>query len=681
MANATSSMPLTTTFAPRALDCLLAGFCLVLLAQFSRLPWWLTGLALSAALAGWWMRRRGRPPLSKTLLLVFTLVAVTGFWLVYRGQYTVDTAASFFVVTVALKWLELRQRRDLFVLFFILCYLVTVTLLFQDSIVWSLILLLVIFLLFNGLQLATAGSLRQVSWEAWRRSGWLFLKALPVVVILFVFFPRMGPLWSVPLVSEQSVTGLSDEMSPGEITNLAQSSERAFRVQFGGDTPAPSQRYWRALILDSFDGRTWRRSSSERSERVSRVNRDVSADQLPEDHYEVLMEPTNQRWGYALEESEPVSANLSQDQRGLVSFERSVDSSLRYRMQWVTPAPLQPLSDSERALYTQLPGRGNSRTLIWVAQQQALEEDQEALVNRFMQHFNQQPYHYTLRPARLGSDPVDELLFETYQGFCEHYASALTFMLRAADIPARVVTGYLGGESGLNDGYLIIRQYDAHAWVEAWLEDYGWVRLDPTSMIAPDRIERGLRESMREEGSFLENNWASPERYQDLALVNWIRLRADAMNYYWQRWVVGYQGQTQLSLFSRLPGNLGLRELGFVTAGVVASLIALSGLYALWRHRRQQRLDPYRRLYQRWLNWLRRQGIAAGPEDSPTYQAELAARALPRHGHQLRQFGQALNQVYYRPPGQSPTPGELKGALANITRIRRRQRRRKADSA
>ncbi|TVP58185.1 MAG: DUF3488 domain-containing protein, partial [Halomonadaceae bacterium] len=418
-----NSGPETGYFAPRALDCLLAGFALVLLAQLNRLPWWLTGLALIAALAGWFIRRRGRRPLSKTLLLSLTLVTVAGFWVVYRGQYTVDTAASFFVLTVALKWLELRQRRDLFVLFFILCYLVTVTLLFQDSILWTLLLLLVIFLLFNGLQQATAGASRQVSWDSWRRSGWLFLKALPVVVILFVFFPRMGPLWSVPLVSEQAVTGLSEEMSPGEITNLAQNSQRAFRVQFGGDTPPPAQRYWRALILDRFDGRTWRRHSTDSPERVSRVSRGASGEQLPDDHYEVLMEPSYQRWGYALEGSISASPELTQDRRGLVSFNRSVDTSIRYRMQMQTQAFLgEFLNDEEHARYTQIPGQGNSRTLVWVAQQQALEPDPQALVNRFMEHFNQQPYHYTLRPAALGADPVDELLFETYQGFCEHYA-------------------------------------------------------------------------------------------------------------------------------------------------------------------------------------------------------------------------------------------------------------------
>ncbi|MDX1588620.1 MAG: DUF3488 and transglutaminase-like domain-containing protein [Oleiphilaceae bacterium] len=654
-------------FSPRALDCLLAGFMLVMLSQFSRLPLWLSLLAVSGALLGWWIRRRGLRPLSGRLLLGLTLVSVAAFWMAYRGQYTVDTAASFFVLTVALKWLELRHRRDLFVLFFILCYLVTVTLLFRDSILWSLILLVVIFLLFNALQLASAGRFHRISGETWRRCGLLFLRALPVVAILFVFFPRVGPLWSVPLVSNQPTTGLSEEMRPGEITSLAQSSARAFRAEFGGPMPLPSQRYWRALILDRFDGQGWSRSDSGGPEkRASRVHRGAPSDALKASEYEVLMEPSYRRWGYALYQSEPVSANITQDARGLVRFERSVDTSVRYRMERTGESVRSQISRPDRVRYTRLPPESSPRTRAWVAEQKALSESQDDLVNRFMDHFNQQPYHYTLRPAALGDEPVDELLFDTLEGFCEHYASALAVMLRTADIPARIVTGYLGGESGLNNGYLIIRQYDAHAWVEAWLDDYGWVRLDPTAMIAPERIERGLRASMGGESAFMSSNWGAAERYQDMALVNWLRLRADAMNYYWQRWVVGYEGQTQLSLFSRLSGQIGLRELGLITAGLVAALMAAGGLYALWRQRRQRLSDPYRRLYQRWLRWLRRQGIDTGPGDPPGVQAEKAAAALPGQAAQLRGFGRALNQVYYRPGQPSPTPSLLRRQLRRI---------------
>lgn len=661
----------TVFFSPRSLDCLLAGFALVMMAQLSRLPLWLSLLAVIAALVGWWIRRHGLRPLSRSLLMGMTVVSVTVFWLVYRGQYTVDTAASFFVLTVALKWLELRQRRDLFVLFFILCYLVTVTLLFKDSILWSLLLQVVLFLLFNGLQLASAGRFHRVTRDTWRRSGGLFLKALPVVVILFVFFPRVGPLWSVPLVSNQATTGLSDEMSPGKITQLAQSSARVFRVEFGGSTPPPEQRYWRTLILDRFDGQTWSRNAIEHPEKkASLVNRGAQVDALGESEYEVLMEPNYKRWGYALKNSVPVSGNITQDFRGLIRFERSVDTSMRYRMAFRDSGSEPALAREARTLYTQLPQKGNDRTRAWVASKQAQAGDKESLIDLFMRHFNQNPYDYTLRPAALGDEPVDELLFETREGFCEHYASALTFMLRSADIPARVVTGYLGGEPGLNDAYLIVRQYDAHAWVEAWLEGYGWVRLDPTAMIAPERIELGLQESMRGEGSFLENSWASPERYRDMAMVNWLRLRADAMNYYWQRWVVGYEGKTQLSLFSRLPGNIGLRELGLITAGLVAALIALGGVYALWRQHRQRVSDPYRRLYLRWLKWLHHQGVPTGPGDPPGVQAEKAATVLPHLSSRLREFGRALNQVYYRPREQPPSPQTLRRHLRRLVRHR-----------
>jgi len=659
----------TAWFVPRALDCLLLSYALVLAAQFARLPLWLLAIAVVAGGLGWLIRRRGWRPLPKWALFAVTIITVAAFWLAYRGQFTVDTAASFFVLTVALKWLELRQRRDLYILFFILCYLVIVTLLFRDSILWTGVLLVAIFLVFNGLQLSSAGRVRRLSLQTWRRTGWLFAKAIPVVIILFVFFPRMGPLWSVPLVSDQATTGLSDEMSPGEISDLVQNSERAFRVEFGGETPRPGERYWRALILDDFDGRTWRRRDQELEERASRVNTEAQAGSLAENEYEVLMEPSYQRWGYALADSVPVSPNLTQDFRGLVRFERSVDTRLRYRMMFQQDPPQTSLSDRARRQYTQLPADSNPQTRAWVAEQQARTDDDEALINALMQHFNAEPYYYTLRPPRLGDQPVDELLFDTYRGFCEHYASALTFMLRAADIPARVVTGYLGGESGLNDGYLIVRQYDAHAWVEAWMPDYGWVRLDPTAMIAPDRIELGLRESMRDEGSFLENNWASPDRYQDFALVNWMRLRADAMNYYWQRWVVGYQGQTQLSLFERLPGAPGMRELGLITAGLVAILIGLSAGYALWLHRRRRFQTPYQRLYGRWLRWLQKQQLPTGPGDPPTRQAMVAAEALPAQENLIKAFGKGLNRLFYA-PGDMNTDA----AQRDLERMRRQLR-------
>ncbi len=664
----------------RALDFWLVGYALALLAQIERLPLWLTLVGFAGGAVGWLIRRRGWRPLSRRWLMPMTLGLVVLFWLAYRGQFTVDTAASFLVLTVALKWLELRQRRDLFVLFFIICYLVVVTLLFQKGLIWAVVLLGSIFLLFTGLQLAMAGQLRGLSMQAVRRSGGLFLKMAPVVVVLFVFFPRMGPLWSVPLVSEQGVTGLSEEMTPGDVSNLAQNSDRAFRVEFGGDWPRPGERYWRAIVLDVFDGRTWSRRDRGERERASRVIEAAPADALADDEYEILMEPHYQRWGFALVDSVPRSPNARQDARGMVRFERSVDQSVRYRMGFESERVSRELGESGKRFYTHLPASGNEMTRAWVAEQRMAIEDDRQLVTRFMRLFNQEPFHYTLRPPRLGEDPVDELLFDTRRGFCEHYASALAFMLRAAGIPARIMTGYLGGESGLNDQYLIVRQYDAHAWVEAWLPEFGWFRLDPTAQIAPDRIELGLREAMRDEGSFLEDNWASPDRYQDLALVNWLRLRADAANYYWQRWVVGYEGQTQLALLSRLPGNIGLRELGFITAGLVAAFIALAVIIGLLRQHQQRFRDPWHRLYDRWCRWLVRQDLGVGRGDSLSHQVAAVARAMPEQASEARAFKTIMTRHFYADGGDGVEAEDLKRVRRLFGQIRRSRLRSKPKS-
>ncbi len=667
-----------TLVSGRALDFWLGGYLLVLLAQFDRLPIWLFLVALAGGIAGWMIRRRGWAPLARRYLIPVTLVTAAGFWAIYRGQFTVDTAASFLVLTVALKWLEIRQRRDLFILFFIISYLVVVTLLFHQSILWVAVLLVSLFLLFTGLQLAIAGQVRGLSGEALRRSAWLFAKMLPIVIILFIFFPRMSPLWSVPLVSEQGVTGLSEEMTPGEISNLAQNSERAFRVSFGGDMPRPGERYWRTMSLDRFDGRTWRRAHSEDREGPTRVAESAPADELGEQQYEILMEPHYERWGFALQNSDPASPGVRMDERGLVRFERSVDTTRRYRLSQRegTERALgqRELSEAGQQYYTRLPESGNEKTRAWVAQQRLAEPDDQALIQRFMGRFNEEPFHYTLRPPTLGEDPVDELLYETQRGFCEHYASALAFKLRAAGIPARIMTGYLGGEESANEQYLIIRQYDAHAWVEAWLPEYGWFRLDPTAQIAPDRIEYGLEEAMREEGSFLEGNLTSPDRYRDIAWVNWLRLQADAINFYWQRWVVGYEGQTQMSLFDRFPGEIGMRELGLITAGLVAAIIGLAVIYAMVQQHRRRFRDPWHRLYDQWCRWLEKQGVPAGRGDPLSVQTAAAEAHAPELAESIREFGGGLSEVFYGPADRT-TPEQLRTLRQLLTHIRRNTRR------
>ncbi|KPQ01427.1 transglutaminaseTgpA domain-containing protein [Marinobacter sp. HL-58] len=662
----------------KALIWLIASFALLLVPQWDRLPVWL--LASCAVLAGWrWLAQSGRVRLpGKWLRSGIMLALVAVYIATVQGRFTVETAASFFVLAVGLKWLETRSVRDFYVLFFILVYLATVNFLFRQEIHWSVINLAGVVLLLVGLQVVNAPEIPGALKSGWRRLGMMLLKTLPIVVLLFVFFPRMAPLWSVPLVSGEARTGISDSMTPGDISSLAQSSERAFRVTFGGETPAYRDRYWRGLILDRLDGETWQQGFGRQFRRPGRVSVDGGVGELESNQYDVLMEPTDQTWAFALENSRAVSDNVKPNDEDLFRFDRPADSPVRYRMA-LSGQDLPGVSGAEPdnvERYLQLPRTGNPRARA-LGQDLADEyNNPEAIVRHLLDRFREQEYFYTLRPPAMPEDGIDALLFDEKRGFCAHYAGAATFVLRAAGIPARVVVGYQGGDSGADDEYLIVRQYDAHAWVEAWVPGQGWVRMDPTAAIAPQRIESGLRDAVAEEGSFLENDWTSPQRYGDMAMLQWASLQLDRMNYHWQRWVVGYQGQSQMDLMSRLPGGIGLRELGYITAGIVGAGLLLAGLITAWHYRRNESRDPFSRLVGRWHRLCDRAGVPVRHGETPSQLAFRLARAKPAAAGTATAFARMINKHYYgREPGIGARSelARMKRLLATMKRQAERQ--------
>ena len=630
----------------RALLWLIGSFALLLTPQWDRLPLWL--IAACAVLASWrWLAQYGRVRLPGRLLRTGIMLVLIGVYVAtVQGRFTVDTAASFFVLAVGLKWLETRTVRDFYVLFFILVYLATVNFLFHQEILWALVTFAGVAMLLVGLQVLNAPELPAGMKSGWRRLGGLFLKTLPVVVLLFVFFPRMSPLWSVPLVSGEARTGISDTMRPGDISSLAQSSERAFRVTFGGQIPPYRDRYWRGLILDYLDGETWRQGQADGFRPLGRVAVDGGVGALKLDEYDVLLEPTDQRWAFALENSRAVSDNVAEESADLFRFRRPADSPVRYRLALEEGAgPDEQARGADLRRYLQLPREGNPRARE-LARELRQSMSNEQIVRSLMTRFREQAYFYTLRPPAMPDNGIDTLLFDEKRGFCAHYAGATTFVLRAAGIPARVVVGYQGGEPGAGGEYLIVRQYDAHAWVEAYLNDR-WVRVDPTAAIAPERIESGLRDAVADEGSFLENDWASPQRYADLALVQWASLQLDRINYQWQRWVVGYQGQSQMDLMSRLPGGLGMRELGYLTAGIVGAGLLIAGLISALQMRRGERRDAFRRVVATWHRLCATAGVPVRHGETPSVLASRLAKAEPAAADSARLFARMVNSHYY----------------------------------
>jgi transglutaminase-like putative cysteine protease len=661
-----------------ALVWLMGGFALLLLPQWDRLPIWL--MVSCVVLAAWrWLAQTGKVRLPGKWSRSGLMIVLVGVYIAtVQGRFTVETASSFFVLAVGLKWLETRTLRDFYVLLFILIYLSSVNFLFRQEIHWTVVNLAGVLVLFVGLQILNAPGLAGAVRSGWKRLGLMFLKTLPVVVLLFVFFPRMAPLWSVPLVSGEARTGISDTMTPGDISSLAQSSERAFRVTFGDDLPPHRDRYWRGLFLDRLDGETWRQSRGQGFRRPGRVAVDGGIGPLQPNEYDVLLEPTDQTWAFALEDSSAVSDNVAKNDKGLFRFNRPADTTIRYRLALNggglpgegTDEIATPVRLENAGQYLQLPAGGNPRAR---ALAQSLREDTlgpRDFASRVLDRFRNQEYFYTLRPPQMPNDGIDALLFDSKRGFCAHYAGAMTFLLRAADIPARVVVGYQGGSPGAGDEYLIVRQYDAHAWVEAWIPGEGWVRFDPTAAISPERIESGLRDAMQEEGSFLENDWTSPQRYGDMAALQWASLQLDKMNYQWQRWVVGYQGQSQMDLMSRLPGGFGLRELGYVTAGVVGGALLFAGLFTALRGRSFTRRDPFARVLNRWYSICEDAGVPTRHGETPSQQAERLGHAEPSVAASAMTFARLVNRHYYAyGSGQGVEElGRMKRLLATLRR-------------
>ncbi|MCM0611884.1 DUF3488 domain-containing transglutaminase family protein [Marinobacter sediminum] len=670
--NASASVSLPS----RALLWLIASFALSLMPQWDRLPLWL--VAACVVLAAWrWLAQYGRVRLpGRWLRTGIMLVLISVYVATVQGRFTVDTAASFFVLAVGLKWLETRTVRDFYVLFFILVYLTTVNFLFHQEILWTLVNLTSIALLLVGLQVLNAPDLPKGMQSGWRRLVLLLVKVLPIVVLLFIFFPRMAPLWSVPLVSGEARTGISDTMRPGDISSLAQSSERAFRVTFGGEMPEYRDRYWRGLILDYLDGETWKQGRTEVFERPGRVAVDGGIGDLKSGEYDVLLEPTDQRWAFGLEGSRALSDNVIEESEDLFRFRRPADSAVRYRLgpEGAGVYDDAQLAPAEARRYLQLPSGGNARSREF-ARDLGSRLDDLGVVRTLLSRFREQAYFYTLRPPEMPEDGIDTLLFDARRGFCAHYAGATTFVLRAAGIPARVVVGYQGGQNGAGGDYLIVRQYDAHAWVEAWIGGRGWVRIDPTAAIAPERIESGLRDAVADEGSFLENDWASPQRYGDLALVQWASLQLDRINYQWQRWIVGYQGQSQMDLMSRLPGGIGMRELGYLTAGIVGVGLLIAGLLSAWQMRRGEHRDRFRRILGSWHQLCASAGVPVRTGETPSALASRLARAKPVAADSARLFARIVNSHYYSDAPAEGDDVELKRMRRILTTMKRQLRR------
>lgn len=609
------------------------------------------GWRLAAELRGW-------RPVHMLLRVGATICAVLLMIVTYGGSLGRSAAVSLLTLMLALKLLETFRVRDARIVTSLSLFLCATQFLFSQGIAMlfyaaavTISALVALLYLQRREAFQAPGLAPAVNHSLFAELGYssrLLLIAAPAALLLFLLFPRWSsPLWGVPDRALDAKSGLSDSMTPGSIQNLFMDDSPAFRADFIGRLPARNQLYWRGPVFGSFDGREWRGTY-------------YSLNLLAEDrppitpasfHYTVQLEPTEQPWLFALDYPAlvPRRSRLTMDYQ-LVS-RRAITRLTSYEMvsnPVFTDSP--SLRNAHRAQALDLPEGFNPRTLELVREWRQETPSDEAFVNRVLTWFNQEAFRYTLNPPLLSQHTVDAFLFETRSGFCEHYASAFTVMMRMAGIPARIVTGYQGGWFSDIGNYVLVRQSDAHAWSEVWLRDSGWTRVDPTAAVAPGRIERGAFGALPARRYLLDYAW-----------MRNFKNGFDLLQRRWNDWVIAFGLDQQ----SRLFRPFGLERLSpthlVAILAVALTITALLLMPMVLRMRVAGSRDPAVRLWQLFRRKLHKAGVATHASMTPAELQALAGSQLQGNSEEIGRISELYGNIRYAP--NDPDIPALKAAV------------------
>jgi transglutaminase-like putative cysteine protease len=636
---------------------LLAVLALVVAPHLWRMPPWIGALVVAIGLwrAAAALKQWPLPPVWLKVVLLLAVVAIHGATF---GRVTGQHAGSaLLVLMLALKLTEMRERRDVLVVV-ALCYFTMLTHFLFSQELWTILYLAACSVTVTAILIEANHPGAALPPRVTLRLGaGMVALALPLMVALFVLFPRVpGPLWGLPSDAGAARSGISDSMSPGDISNLIQSDEVAFRVVFRGPPPPAQQRYWRGPVLSYFDGRRW--SAPFKGDDYFRMREvqptlnayapadiEVTGAGVP---YDVTMEPHRQNWLFALDLPDPRQLPPDTQLSGYSQLlaRQLVKDRLRYALVSFPQYRLDADATEQWQRHARrLPPDRNPRAAALARQWRADGLDDAQVIDRALDLFRTEEFFYTLEPPRLGLDPVDEFLFDTRRGFCEHYSSAFTVLMRAAGIPARVVVGYQGGEFNEVGGYWVLRQADAHAWSEVWLAGRGWVRVDPTAAVAPGRVENGLSGALAaaELPSFLR-------RGTGLTTFERLRLRADVawdyVNVAWDRWVIGFNPESQFELLSRIGLGDWQRMIIALTVAITG-LMGLIGALALRQARVTAPRDQALRLWRRATKALAAAGLPQGAAEGPRDYATRVARARPELAGAIEALARAYVAARY----------------------------------
>ena len=647
----------------------MVGLSFGALPHFSYQPLWVS--VIFASMLGWrcmaiwggWHLPSKQHRRMKWLHLSIATLATVLLLTSYGTLIGRDAGVALLTVMLGLKVVEIRTSRDYYLSCFLGYFLVVTNFFYSQSIPNAVLMFIVVAILTTCLISLNDAKQALTGRSQFKLASQMLLQAIPLMLLLFVLFPRVpGPLWGLPSDAYSAKTGIDDSMTLGKISQLIQSDEIAFRVKFNGQQPTQSELYWRGPVLWHSDGVTWTELNNNKTSTVPN-NKTSTVPNIktlgPAYNYTATVEAHNDHWLFALDlpNALPTGIKAHYTQYGQLLS----DNPLRQRQQYQLSAHTQYRfnEDNSSNLDDALQLANNRHPRKQQLAQQWLQQTHEPLelVQLALTYFNQQDFYYTLSPPLLAGDTIDNFLFESRRGFCEHYAASFTILMRAAGVPTRIVTGYQGGEINPVDDFLVIRQRDAHAWTEVWIKGQGWIRIDPTAAVAKHRIEQGMNTIMplnMRSPLLLSNSRQLAELWQTLR-NNW-----DALDNSWNQWILAYGPELQKEFLSKLGMfNPNWQQMVIwlsISISIVLLLISLLTFY------QRKRLIPVVYLYQKFCNKvILNRKASEGPIDF----ADRVKLLYPNNSAEIDHINQLYINLHYG--NKSASIDDLKQAIKAFT--------------
>ncbi len=655
----------TVTQIPRnSLIMLMACQAMVILPNSANISVWIIGVALFCA---WWrwmifLDRKIFPSIWLKTALVFSSVA--GVLISEGVSKNLETWAALLIIAFALKLLEMKTRRDAYVVIFIAYFVISVQFIFNQS-------MGIVVYEFLALILATAAMVGMNQFhtrvnpkQSIKIATQILLQAIPLMVVVFILFPRISPIWSIASPTQKARTGLSSEMTPGDIASLARSDEIVFRAEFENSVPNNDKLYWRGRVYSNFKLGTWSEEKIPKkkydtakihwanSEREKWFTPKTTG--LSKISYSILLEPTHDRWLFGLDVASPRTPATGLLWNYRLASKKIVQSLFQYEVDSFPDAnmnPSLPLFLEKQTLAIDV--RDNPKTVKFAQNLYKKSKNNEDYANKILAHIRQQEYFYTLEPPTLPrKNSIDEFWLNSREGFCTHYAGAFVYMMRAVGIPARMVGGYQGGEINPVTGHVVVRQYQAHAWAEIWIANKGWQRFDPTAAVAPTRISEGLAAALS------ENDVSSLSTFTNLRLNNSLGLQKlmfmfESLQHRWNLFVIGYGTEMQTDFLEKILGKITIAKIAMVLLFAALLSIAFVSLSLLKNNNNKKSTHPALRIIHSFLNKLSKQGWVRQNHESAK---QFITRVAAEKGLDEKEYASTINlieRMLYNPPTQT----------------------------